>query len=129
MRFPYFALIWVGYITLAGISLFQETSSFVLVLFTLAALAATVVVMQSIKPETQSRASAYHDDDEKAKRSPDTSLNSSLLALLDDNDREVLRQQIMQRLMDNMDQRSDGELNTLESLLAEQDPSTKRLRR
>jgi hypothetical protein len=125
MRFPYFAIIWVGYVTLAGISLFQETNSFVLVLFTLAALAATVIVMQSLKPDSPSQTLSSQEY-EKAKRSPDTSLNSSLLALLDDSDREVLRQQIMQRLSDSIQSSSDGELTTLEALLAEQNHRSRR---
>lgn len=125
MRFPYFAVIWFVYMVLAGISMFEASGNFIILLIlTVGAVIATGLVMENVKPQDQIE-QLTQSNHEKAKRSAEP-LNSSLLALLDDSDREILRQQIMNRLLDNIERSSDGELNTLEALLSEQNHRQRR---
>lgn len=126
MRFPYFAMIWFVYMVLAGISMFEASGNFIILLIlTFGSVAATGLVMQNLNPNDQPQ-QASDMSHEKAKRGPENSLNANLLALLDDSDREILRQQIMDRLLDNIERSSDGELTTLDALLSEPHRSLRR---
>ena len=64
----------------------------------------------------------------KAKRDQQ-GISADMLALLDEEDIAELRRRLKNRLMDRIDGGDDGELSTLDALLADQDPEPRRRKR
>lgn len=73
------------------------------------------------------------DDEEveqgKAKRGRDNDEVAALLNLLDDDDRDILKERIRARLLDRIDRAGDGELSSLDALLAEHESASRRAER
>ncbi|MCU0465516.1 MAG: hypothetical protein MUF38_13220 [Anaerolineae bacterium] len=64
----------------------------------------------------------------KAKRDQQ-GISADMLSLLDEEDIAELRRRLKNRLMDRIDGGDDGELSTLDALLADQDPEPRRRKR
>jgi cobalamin biosynthesis protein CbiD len=107
----HFAIIWGIFGVLAGMAMIFTGGNIVLI----AILAAAAVIGTLAISDNHSSTPA---ETEKAKR--DSGSTGAMLELLDEDDIRELRQRIKRRIMDNIENGSDGELSSLDTLLAEQ---------
>jgi hypothetical protein len=111
----YVAIIWGIFGVLAALAMIFAGGNIVLIgILATAAVCGTLAVSND--------GSDHHGkaEAEKAKRSAGSSNPNALLDLLDEEDLRELRQRVKNRLMDSIESSSDGELSSLEALLAEQ---------
>lgn len=118
----FFAIIWGVFLILGALTLiFSGANITILAILAAAAFGATMAITVGDSGSAQSA------DVEKAKRTlsrPDDS--SGLLALLDPEDIEELRPRVKRRLLDRIEGSGDGELSSLDALLAEQEKLKRR---
>lgn len=121
-------IIWgmMGLITLAQLTINDGANFnwiFSLVLFGIASSVTGSIVNEGGKrPSTEAKT---NDEGErsagKAKRDQQTGLSAEMLALLDEDDIADLRRRVKQRLIDRIEGGGDGELSSLDALLADPD--------
>lgn len=116
------AIIWGSAMIISFFSfVFGIDGAFALVIImAVMALAATGMVLdKNFGSSNALKSSLDADGSEKPKRSQNEM--SEMLALLDEDDRYELRQRIKQQLMQRIEGSGDGELSSLDALLAEDD--------
>jgi flagellar basal body-associated protein FliL len=124
------AVVWgVGGMLLALTILFAGANLVVIVMLSLALLGGTMGIVDSGSKNNTQRNDEAEGSREKTKRGEGAAINSdsdALLRLLSEEDREELRHRVKQRLLDTIEQGSDGELSSLDALLAEQQTRSNR---
>lgn len=109
----FIAIIWGVFGVLAGLAIIFGGGNIVLV----GLLAVAAVLGTAASAEGGSDSSG---EVEKSKRSASSNDTNALLELLDEDDLRELRGRVKQRLLHKIEQGDDGELSSLDALLAEQ---------
>jgi hypothetical protein len=108
----YVAIIWGVFAFLAALAILFAGGNFILIgVLAVAAVLGTAAVAEG---------GGEKEAAEKSKRSASSNDTNALLELLDEDDLRELRGRVKQRLLDRIDEGGDGELSSLDALLAEQ---------
>jgi hypothetical protein len=127
-------IIWVmmGLITLAQLTINDGVNFnwiFSLILFGIASGVTGSIVNDGNKSRSSDEdksAGQAEGNVGKAKRDQQNGLSTDMLALLDDDDIADLRRRVKQRLIDRIEGGGDGELSSLDALLADQDTNPRK---
>jgi hypothetical protein len=123
-RFLALCVIWGVFCALAMTTLIMQGTDanfIILGVMAFAAWMSTDSVMNNGKKDSKEES----NDSEKTKRGSNLNSNA-LLSLLDEDDIADLRVRVKNRLMDSIERGSDGELSSLDQLLADQDTNRRR---
>lgn len=133
-RFSAVVIIWAtaGIVTIMQLIFTQADFNWIfsVILFGIAAGMTPVILNDIIQTKKQPSLDAQNDtyaDNTTGKRKNDQAggLSPDMLALLDEDDIEELRRRVKNRLIERIEGGGDGELSSLDALLADQDAPRK----
>lgn len=116
----YVGIIWGVFGVLAGMAMIFTGGNIVLI-----AILAAAAVFGTIAVAEYGGGSS-DTPSEKTKRRADPNNMGALIELLDEEDLHEIRQRLKHRLIDRIETGSDGELSSLDALLAEQQSQKRR---
>ena len=135
-KFLLVAIIWVvvGIVSIVQLVVASNLFFLLIIMFGMA-VGATGIILNNAPSASRRPMIQVNTSDDNASRSSGKrkneqagGLSPDMLALLDDDDIAELRQRVKNRLIDRIEGGSDGELSSLDALLADQDAPRKNRR-